>query len=215
MKTFSKFIKYFTCLNIGELPCLEGYFQCYNITNLCIYKLNANEVLIPCENGRHLQQCKNFLCDIMFKCLENYCISWSYVCDGKWDCPHWDDELENIVCNKKNKCLHMYHCRNTKQICIHLGNTCDGYDGCLFGDDESLCELKSFDCPSFCMCVLYAIDCRLISGPCAPLLCEYKWSCIVQTLLHSSHLYMVLVWTLAWHFKLFFCAKRLSHWVHG
>ena len=142
---------------------MEGYFQCYNITNLCIYKLNANQVLIPCENGRHLQQCKNFLCDIMFKCLESYCISWSYVCDGKWDCPHGDDELEYIVCNKNNTCLHMYHCRNTKQMCLHLGNTCDGYYDCPFGDDESLCELKSFDCPSFCMCLLYAIDCRLIS----------------------------------------------------
>ena len=130
---------------------------------MCIYKLNANQVLIPCENGRHLQQCKKFLCDIMFKCLDNYCIPWSYVCDGKWDCQHGDDELEYTLCNTRNSCLNMYHCRNTKQMCIHLGNTCDGYPDCPFDDDESLCELKLVECPSFCICLLYAIDCRLIS----------------------------------------------------
>ena len=160
---FSKFIKYFRCLYKGDLPCWEGYFQCYNITHLCIYKLNTNKILIPCENGKHLQQCKKFLYDIMFKCLDNYCISWSYVCDGKWDCPHGDDELEYTVCNKNSSCLNMYHCRNTAQMCLHLGNICDGYPDCPFGDDEILCELKSVECPSFCVCLLYAIYCRMFS----------------------------------------------------
>ena len=161
--SFSKFITYYRCLNKGELPCWEGYFQCYNITHLCIYKLNTNQILIPCENGKHLQQCKKFLCDIMFKCLDNYCISWTYVCDGKWDCPHGDDEMEYTVCNKNSSCLNMYHCRNTVQMCLHLGNTCDGYPDCPFGDDEIMCELKSVECPSFCVCLLYAIDCRMFS----------------------------------------------------
>ena len=31
----------------------------------------------------------------MFKCPGYHCIPWSYVCDGKWDCPHGYDELEN------------------------------------------------------------------------------------------------------------------------
>ena len=159
----SNFKKDFTCLNKGQVPCREVYFKCYNLSSLCIYQLSSNQNLIPCENGIHLQQCKTFLCDIMFKCLDNYCIPWSYVCDGKWDCPKGDDELGHSVCNKTTLCLNIYHCRNTNQMCLHLGNTCDGYHDCPFGDDELLCELKSLECPSFCVCLLYAIYCRMIS----------------------------------------------------
>ena len=174
-ESVSKFQKYFTCLNKGEVPCWEGHFKCYNLSSLCIYQMSVNQNLIPCENGRHLQQCKTFLCDIMFKCFDNYCISWPYVCDGKWDCPKGDDEQEHPICNKLILCLNMYHCRNTKQLCIHLGNTCDGYNDCPFGDDELLCELKYFECPSFCVCLLYAIDCRMNSDNKAKMIIRFQY----------------------------------------
>ena len=118
--------------------------------------------MIPCPNGRHLQYCKIFSCDILFKCLDNYCITWSYVCDGKWDCPKGEDELNISVCNDKLPCISMYHCRNTKHICLHLGNMCNRHIDCPFGDDELLCEMKFIECPSFCVCLLYAIDCRAL-----------------------------------------------------
>ena len=157
-------LNYHRCFNPGEVPCLEGYFQCYNITSICIYQLNTyNITLIPCENGRHLEYCKTFSCDTMFKCLNNYCVPWAYVCDGKWDCPKGEDELDVLVCNKHIICKIMYHCQNTRQMCLHLGNICDGYFDCPFGDDELLCELKSVECPSFCVCLLYAIQCRGLS----------------------------------------------------
>ena len=153
-------IEYITCLNPGEIPCLEGYSNCYNISLLCIYQLNPDKNLIPCENGRHLERCEQFSCDILFKCLNNYCISWSYVCDGKWDCPRGDDELAALMCKNNVVCINMYHCRGTDQMCLHLGNICDGHNDCLFGDDELLCELKTVNCPQACTCLLYAIDCR-------------------------------------------------------
>ena len=68
--------------------------------------------------------------------------------------------MDISVCNEKLACIRMYHCRNTKHICLHLGNICDGHTDCPFGDDELLCELKIIECPSFCVCLLYAIDCR-------------------------------------------------------
>ena len=96
----------------------------------------------------------------MFKCYDNYCIPWSYVCDGKWDCPKGEDELYISVCTRGLDCVNMYHCRKTKHICLHLGNICDGHTDCPFCNDELLCELKIIECPSFCVCLLYAIDCR-------------------------------------------------------
>ena len=158
-----KLTKEFGCLYPGEVPCKNSYFHCYNLTSMCIYQLNINNSLVPCENGRHLQWCKMFSCDTMFKCFDNYCIAWSYVCDGKWDCPIGEDELDTFTCNKKNVCTNMYHCRNSAQTCLHLGNTCDGHMDCPFGDDELFCELKYVNCPSFCVCLMYAIHCRTVS----------------------------------------------------
>ena len=84
------------------------------------------------------------------------------MCDGKWDCPKGEDELDISVCNEKLAGIRIsiYHCRKTKHICLHLGNICDGYTDCPFGDDEFLCEMKYIECLSFCVCLLYAIGCR-------------------------------------------------------
>ena len=158
-----KLKQHFKCLDKGELLCGEAYDNCYSLTSICIYQLTSNNSLIPCPNGRHLKHCKTFSCDILFKCLDNYCIAWSYVCDGKWDCPSGDDELDSSVCNGKLACIHMYHCKNTKDTCLHLGNICDGHIDCPFGDDELLCEMRFIECPSFCVCLLYAIDCRALA----------------------------------------------------
>ena len=155
-----RYTKYLTCLNPGEIPCWKGCSKCYNITSLCIYQVTPDTNLIPCENGRHLERCEQFSCDIIFKCLNNYCISWSYVCDGKWDCPRGDDELVSVMCNNNTACRNMYHCRGTGHMCLQIGNICDGHKDCPFGDDELFCELKTVYCPHVCTCLLYAIDCR-------------------------------------------------------
>ena len=158
-----KFMTFSVCLNPGELPCWEGYNKCYKLKSLCIYELDTDNTLLPCGNGRHLHHCKEFSCDAMFKCVNHYCIPWSYTCDGKWDCPKGYDEMDFWVCNKDLICENMYHCRNTLQKCLHLGNTCDGHIDCPLGDDEVLCEMKSVICPSSCVCLLYAIECKSIS----------------------------------------------------
>ena len=155
--------KYFGCFHPGEVPCWEGYSRCFNISSTCIYQLSSNNILLPCQNGRHLHYCKKYSCDTMFKCLDNYCVPWSYICDGKWDCPKGDDEFDTPVCNQNTTCIQTYHCRNTAQTCLYLGNTCDGHNDCPYGDDELLCEFKSVVCPSFCVCLLYAIECTYLS----------------------------------------------------
>ena len=60
-----------------------------------------NKNLIPCEYGRHIEYCKIVRCDSMFKCTAVYCIPWSYVCNGRWDCQRGEDES---ICNKNETC---------------------------------------------------------------------------------------------------------------
>ena len=147
----------------NSLPCMEGYSKCYYLQDVCTYKLNLHNNLTPCRNGGHLHDCTKFECNLMFKCTNSYCILWSYVCDGKWDCPFIDDELTNPVCTDDRIYVYMYKCRKTSQICLYVGNICDGTRDCPFGDDELLCDLKDVKCPLQCNHLLFAIDCQNIS----------------------------------------------------
>ena len=71
------------CSHFGKLACTEQSVICYDISEICSYILNEFKVMIPCESGGHLQNCKFFECNMMFKCPGYYCIPWYYVCDGK------------------------------------------------------------------------------------------------------------------------------------
>ncbi len=96
---------------------------CYSIEDVCSYRLDIRKEMYPCQHGSHLANCKMFECNMMFKCPGYYCIPWSYVCDGKWDCPFGVDECAARC--KSTNCSAMYKCL-LSGICVHLGNTCDG-----------------------------------------------------------------------------------------
>ena len=151
--------KFSFCKGIGEIPCKQGHSRCYNTTDICVYKLGNFGNLDPCRNGGHLEQCEKFQCNMMFKCHNSYCIPWSYVCDGKWQCAFGADEMKDITCAQSNNCKFLFSCVNST-MCIHLGTTCDGEVNCLFGDDEILCLLKNIICPLQCQCLTYAIRCN-------------------------------------------------------
>ena len=140
-----------------ELPCMDTT-SCFNIKSVCLFELDAENQMIPCKTGGHLQNCVKFECNIFYKCPDYYCIPWSYVCDAKWDCPHGEDEINNDVCIGEKVCHNMYKCRDVVK-CIHLSNVCDGKIDCPQHDDEMFCDLKSVQCPESCNCLIYALTC--------------------------------------------------------
>ena len=151
--------KQFSCKFKDQIPCLQGHSKCFNITDICMYRINKYEHLNPCRNGGHLENCITFECTLSFKCKHSHCIPWSYVCNGKWDCPEGDDET-GYLCNKSTFCKHMFKCRYTSRKCIHIGNVCDGFYDCPLKDDELHCELQKTKCPPQCLCLSLAIECR-------------------------------------------------------
>ena len=52
----------------------------------------------------------------------------------------------------------MFKCQNSN-ICIHVGDICDGIFDCPFMDDEHLCLLQDVSCPSNCECLALAVGC--------------------------------------------------------
>ncbi len=147
------------CENPSDLPCLQGHPKCYNISNICIFELDTLNHLTPCRNGGHMDQCEMFQCNARYKCESSYCIPWSYLCNGRWDCPHGEEEYYQPVCGDNNLCSHMYKCKNVEKLCIHMSSVCDGKIDCHLKDDEDVCQFKSAVCPENCSCMLQAVKC--------------------------------------------------------
>ncbi len=151
-----------TCTVLGRLHCNENTPNCFQVFDICFYRLGQNYDVQPCNQGEHLVNCKLFPCNAKFKCPQLYCIPWSYVGDGKWDCPAGADEM---FFSKRSKpiCTGMYICEKTRKRCVHTLSICDAKADCPSGDDEVLCDLKHVQCPSKCHCLAHALLCQ--SGP--------------------------------------------------
>ena len=62
-----KYKQFKTCRLPYEIPCKQGHLRCYNISDVCSYKVNFFGRIEPCSNGAHLQRCESFECSLMFK----------------------------------------------------------------------------------------------------------------------------------------------------
>ncbi len=145
----------FKCRTPGQIPCRSGHSRCFNISDICSYRLSLHNFLIPCRTGEHLEDCSVFECNLMFQCPGYYCIPYGYQCDGKWDCPFGEEELG---CSLNSTCTNMFKCK-LLQRCIHLGDVCDGVSDCHLGEDEQMCDIKD-TCPTLCRCFHYALVCE-------------------------------------------------------
>ena len=130
LKTLATGTKYL-CSKRYQLPCIEGHTKCCNISEICSYKLNSSFILILCRTGQHLENCKEFRCNMMFKCPEYYCIPWSYVCDGNRTVLMVMTTIKYNV----DKTYNMFKCKYSL-IGIHLNDVCDGDKCCPSGDGE-------------------------------------------------------------------------------
>ena len=141
--------------------CGNNDMGCFNILDVCLYRLDILWNLFPCWSGSHIMQCKYFECSQYYKCPGYYCIPWNYVCDGKWDCPYGHDELGIHGCGPTRTCKQMFKCWNS-QVCIHMFDICNNFKDCPKKDDEAMCELRDVNCPRMCKCLNFAVMCTVI-----------------------------------------------------
>ncbi len=146
------------CQRQGQLSCGYGSHVCFNISQICTFKVDFSHQLMICRTGKHLQNCSSFSCNIMFKCPNFYCVQFSYICNGKWDCPGGVDESALSGCAMQRKCPNLFKCAHNYR-CTHLEDVCDGHTDCPHGDDELFCSLKMAKCPLQCKCLLFSISC--------------------------------------------------------
>ena len=134
------------------IKCLPGFEQCYYKYQACQYIVDRiSGFLSICFNGKHLENCQAVQCQKSIKCPNSYCIPYSYVCDGKWDCWNGADERNCAT----RTCTTLYKCSHSS-ICISLDLICDKLLNCPYGDDENICHF----CVQSCTCVALAIICK-------------------------------------------------------
>ncbi len=146
------------CQDRHQIPCQAGKQFCFDVSQICQFRRDASGNLQPCPLGQHLQECEEFECNLMFKCPFYYCVPWTYVCNGIWDCPFGADESSAHDCGMERSCRRLFKCRQ-HQVCIHWKMICNNKYDCPLGDDEAMCLLHQTFCPPACHCVTFAVRC--------------------------------------------------------
>ena len=153
----------FACQNPIFFPCVPGLSACFPLNKLCLYELDRYGRTSWCKDGVHLGDCSRFNCTNSYKCHKSYCIPFHYVCDGRIDCIHGEEEehCDEYVCKGLLRCM-------GTTICVHPTYVCDGINHCPYADDETLCDANA--CPHNCNCVTYSITCTIDSQSIFPMI---------------------------------------------
>ena len=148
-----------SCNDSQELSCVPGQSHCFHSNKLCVFEFHQNaKILKHCRNGAHLFNCTKFQCAGYFKCPMSYCVPFDLICNGEWECPQGDDEID---C-KSYSCPNLFKCKNQSK-CLHFSKFCDNNKDCIFGDDESWCTNDSLlVCPKKCKCFAQSLICNYL-----------------------------------------------------
>ena len=159
------------CNSSQELPCIPGHNHCFHMNKLCVFEFQYNTTILKhCRNGAHLYNCTYFQCSEQFKCQMSYCTPFELICDGKWDCPQADDEIN---CQSFS-CPNLFKCKNQTR-CLHLSKICNNNNDCQFGDDELWCIHDALlVCPEKCKCFSQSIICSKLDDA----IYNYIWNTI-------------------------------------
>ncbi len=165
--------------------------SCHSPDVKCLYEINDRYVHRTqkyCSSGKHLDFCADTFCNKSFKCPGFYCVPWRYICDGHWDCPAGDDEID---CFAKHKRAY-FHCPNSS-IFVLPSSICDFVFDCPDNSDEIFCDLKNAVCPKNCSCIFYSMLCSFSIPP-------------FSTTVGSPHEFL--------HISGMYGMKQLSHFVN-
>ena len=62
------------CHENFQIPFRDGHSKCFDVQDICVYRLDHLNNLYPCRNGAHMEACEDFECNRKYKCAGYYCI---------------------------------------------------------------------------------------------------------------------------------------------
>ena len=102
--------------------CLSGFGKCFPAEATCAFELDRHGKTKYCPSGAHFLFCNMLDCQSRYKCPHTYCIEIHMVCDGKFDCPHGEDE--GLFCERPSY-PGMLRCSESS-MCVHARYIGDG-----------------------------------------------------------------------------------------
>ncbi len=129
--------------------------SCFPRHKVCLFeRQHDNHALKYCHNGEHLQFCTEHQCLSDYECAQSYCIPYHYVCNGRADCPHGEDEQ-----NCTESCPGLLRCREDN-VCVHPYYVGDDILDCSLSQDDEILQHRG-GCPQEkeCSCLGGAVSC--------------------------------------------------------
>ncbi len=129
--------------------------SCFPRHKVCLFeRQHDSHALKYCQNGEHLQFCTEHQCLSDFKCAQSYCIPYHYVCNGRADCPHGEDEQ-----NCTESCPGLLRCKKDN-VCVHPYYVGDDVVDCSLSQDDEILQ-HSGGCLQVkeCSCLGGAVSC--------------------------------------------------------
>ncbi len=143
----------FTGCSSGETTCMRGFGKCFPVDATCAFETDTYGKTKYSPNGAHFVSCDMPDCQSRYKCPHSYCIEIHMVCDGKFDCPHGEDE--GLFCERPS-CPGMLRCSESS-VCVHPRHIGDGTIHCVVSADDE--RVYPSVCEPLCKCHGMVKDC--------------------------------------------------------
>ena len=141
----------------NQISCRIGHPRCFNISDICTYRLDEMKHLIPCRTGSMYKTVVilNVICYLNAQIPIAFLGDMYVILNGIVLVDLMSLNIFVVQKDNATTCINVHN----PQICIHINDICNNLTDCPHKEDEKYCSLNKISCPLNCQCLTFAIQC--------------------------------------------------------